>query len=80
VAPGNTLVAYDRRVDGRTLKFAADGDRHLAAGGSRWRRATGEAVDGPFAGRQLENAVERSPMFWDAWKDFHPDTTVYGRG
>jgi hypothetical protein len=80
VAPGNTLVAYDRRVDGRTLEFAADGDRHLAAGGSRWRRATGEAVDGPFAGRHLENAVERSPMFWDAWRDFHPDTTVYGRG
>ena len=79
LAPGNTLVAYDRRLDGRSLRFAADGDRHLAAGGSRWRRATGEAVDGPFAGRRLEDAVRRSPMFWDAWKEFHPDTTVYGR-
>ncbi len=80
LAPGNTLVAYDRQVEGQTLEFAADGDRHLAAGGSRWRRATGEAVNGPFAGRQLESVVERSPMFWGAWKDFNPDTTVYSRG
>jgi len=79
LAPGNTLVAYDRRIQGRTLTFRAGEEHTLRAGGSRWRRATGVALEGPFEGERLQNAVERSPMFWDAWTAFYPDTTVYGR-
>jgi len=76
--PDGTLVAYDRRSDGRTLTFSAGGDGHIRAGDSRWRILTGEAVDGPFAGSTLARANDRSPMFWFAWAEFHPDTALYG--
>lgn len=77
-APGGTLVAYDRRVEDATLEFAPADDAHVRADGSRWERTTGRAVDGPYAGRRLDPATTRSPMFWKAWSDFHPDTAVYG--
>lgn len=77
VAPGNSLVAYERRVGGRTLTFAGEDDRHLRAGGSRWRRATGGAVDGAFVGETLTRATDVPQLFWETWKDFNPETTVY---
>jgi hypothetical protein len=76
-APGGGLVAYDRRVDGETPSFTAAGERHLSAGGSRWERSTGRAVDGPHAGARLTWAGGNSPMFWRAWCDFNPETEVY---
>ena len=74
-----TLVAYDRRVGGGTLRFESGDERHLLAGGSRWERTTGRAVDGPHEGRRLDRTDERTAMFWSAWFAFHPDTEVYGR-
>jgi hypothetical protein len=76
--PAGSLVGYDRRVDGDARRFAAEGDTHLAADGSRWKRTTGVAVDGPHEGTELAHANDRSPMFWFAWVDFHEDTDVYG--
>jgi hypothetical protein len=78
VAPGNSLAAYERRVQGRTLIFEAGDDRHLRAGGSRWRRLTGLAVDGPFEGERLVRATDVPQLFWETWQDFNPNTTVYG--
>lgn len=78
VAPGDTLVGYDRLVDGDVLTFEVADDRHLSAGGSRWRTATGEAVDGPYEGTSLDQASDTTPLFFFAWKDFNPETTVYG--
>lgn len=78
IGPGDTLVAYERRVDGETLTFERDDERHLAGGGSRWEIATGEAVDGPHEGTQLAQANDTSPMFFFAWLDFNQDTEVYG--
>lgn len=78
VAPGNTLVGYVRRVEGDVLTFDVADDRHLTAGGSRWRTASGMAVDGPYKGMSLEQASDTSPLFFFAWKDFNPETTVYG--
>ncbi len=77
-APDGTLVAYDRRAEGRTLSFAAADGESLRAGGSRWKRTTGEAVDGPFEGTRLERANERPPMFLKGWLAFYPETEVYG--
>jgi hypothetical protein len=77
-APGKTLVAYDRRVDGRSRAFAAAGDAFLRAAGSRWRRTTGVAVDGPYEGTRLAMANDLPPMFWLGWSKFNPETTVYG--
>jgi len=78
VTPADTLVAYDRRLDGSTLRFETDGEGHLRAGGSRWERASGRAVEGPHEGRRLDPATETGPMFWKGWRNFHPETTIYG--
>ncbi len=78
VAPGDTLVGYVRRVEGDVLTFDIADDRHLSAGGSRWRTASGTAIDGPYEGVTLDQASETSPLFFFAWKDFNPETTVYG--
>lgn len=78
VAPDGTLVAYDRRVDGRSRSFAAAGDRYISAEGSRWELTTGRAVDGPHEGTRLERANEHPPMFWVGWSNFNPESDLYG--
>ncbi|WP_458206103.1 DUF3179 domain-containing protein [Haladaptatus sp. NG-SE-30] len=78
-APGEALVAHYRRVDGTTLRFEADGRKYLRAGGSRWRRTTGRAVDGPHEGTKLDRATDVPPLFWFAWLDAHPKTSVCER-
>jgi hypothetical protein len=75
---GGTLVAYDRTVAGEVLTFELDGG-DLVGGGSRWGLVTGRALDGPHEGTTLDQANDRSPMFWFAWADFHPDTDIYGQ-
>jgi hypothetical protein len=75
--PDSTLVAYDRRVDGEVLSFRTADGTHLSAGGSRWRTLTGEAISGPHEGTNLQQANDRSPMFWFAWAEFNPDTEIY---
>jgi len=73
------LYAYDRRVDDGTLRFReTTADGVLRAGGSRWRVATGRALDGPYEGSRLESAASGSQLYWAAWLQFHPETTVYG--
>lgn len=73
-----TFAAYVRRVDGRIREFQRADPDHLRAAGSRWSIATGRAVDGPHEGTRLRPASDRSPMYWFAWLDFRPETTVYG--
>ncbi len=76
--PGETLVGYERRLDDEVLDVARADPRHLRADGSRWRLGTGEAVDGPHQGTTLRRATPLPPLFWFAWHDFHPETTLYG--
>jgi hypothetical protein len=78
VAPDGTLAAYDRRVGGERLSFAGADERTLTAGGSRWERTTGRALDGPHEGDRLDRANDHPPMFWLGWSKFNPDTGVYG--
>lgn len=75
--PGGTPVAWVRRVDGETLTFTIDDERHLGGGDSLWNRSTGEAVDGPHEGTRLTKANAVSPLFWFSWLDFQPDTDLY---
>ena len=77
VAPDDTLVAYERRVRGQTLRFDTGADGDLRAGGSRWQPLTGVATGGPFEGAQLRRANDRSPMFWFAWAEFNPASAIY---
>ncbi len=78
VGPAGTLVAYERRVDGTTLRFHREDDRTLAAGGSRWLVDRGLAVDGPYEGTTLRRANDLPPLFRFAWPDFHPESRIYG--
>jgi hypothetical protein len=76
--PADRLAAYDRRMDGRVLWFSRAGPSLLDAGGAVWNTTTGRAVTGPHAGRRLRPVTARSPMFWFAWADLHPETEVFG--
>lgn len=78
VTTTGTLVAYDRRVAGVVPTFRAHDPEHLRAGGSRWCRESGRAVDGPHEGRRLSPASPVPAMFWLGWSGFHPETDVYG--
>jgi hypothetical protein len=79
VAPvDGSLAGYVRRVGADPLVFSPAGPDHLRAGGSRWRRRDGVAVDGPHEGARLVPATGVSPLFWFAWHSLNPGTTVYG--
>ena len=77
---GDFVAVYDRRLDGRVLSFAFDPQSGL------WREretgsgfaVTGEAVDGPLAGRRLRPVAHYNKMFWYVWADFHPGCRVHG--
>ena len=43
-----------------------------------WEALTGEAIEGPLLGSTLEQ-VPTTLSFWFGWKDFYPDTEVYGQ-
>jgi hypothetical protein len=75
--PEETLYAYDRRVGDETLSFERSGNR-IVGGGSEWTITTGEAVSGPHEGERLESASGGTRMFWFAWLEFNPETTLYG--
>jgi hypothetical protein len=77
VGPDDTLVAWDRTVDGEPLEFTAERATTMTAGGSTWNRLRGQALDGPHEGTHLAPATNRSPMFFFAWLDFNPETDVY---
>ena len=78
-----TAFVFRRTVDDQVLTFSlADGDATPpvlvdAETGSRWNIFNGVASDGPLAGKTLER-LPSTTSFWFGWKDFHPDTTVYG--
>lgn len=74
-------AVYARVVDGQTLTFSMADDSPAtlvdAETGSTWNAFTGTAVDGPLAGQTLSQ-VKHTTAFWFGWKDFHPDTLIYG--
>ncbi len=73
-----TGIAFDRRVDGRTLTFTSAGDDLFtdAETGSTWT-LLGKAVEGPLSGEQLD-LVQHRNEFWFAWAAFFPDAPVHG--
>ncbi len=71
-------AVYSRVVDGQTLTFSGSGfmvtDNET---GSSWDMFSGEATDGPLQGQRLER-IKSTAAFWFGWKDFYPETAVYG--
>lgn len=72
-------VVFDRRIEGQGLEFEiVDGfTLQDTLTGSLWDGRTGEAIEGDYAGTNLER-VRSTSSFWFGWKDFYPDTEVYG--
>lgn len=78
-----TGLAFDPSVDGQVLTFSQEtgdnGDLVLVDDqtASRWNSWTGTALAGPLAGQALAR-VPATTSFWFGWKDWHPDTHLYG--
>lgn len=78
-----TALVFKREVDGKELTFTAEDTESSqftlidAETGSRWLAWTGGALEGPLDGTVLER-IPATTSFWFGWKDWHPDTYVYG--
>jgi hypothetical protein len=73
-------VVYNRRVgDGRVLSFEHIEELILvdAETGTTWDGMSGLALEGPLAGARLRS-VKSTASFWFGWKDWYPETRVYG--
>ncbi len=72
-------VVFKRVIDGQTLFFEILNNHTLqdSQTGSMWDVFTGVAIDGPLTGKQL-NRLKSTRSFWFGWKDFYPETRVYG--
>ena len=75
---GQTALAFDRRVNGRTLTFEADGAGFWTdlETGSTWR-IDGSAVAGPLMGTRLETRADSYTVFWFAWRHFQTEGSVF---
>jgi len=84
----DSVVVFDRRVDGETLEFGVSGllfnsnqllfDRRAEPTmESLWSQLLARAVAGPAAeaGRTLD-VLPSSVARWDRWLELHPETTV----
>ena len=78
-----TALVYFRQVGGRDLTFRlleqGDGLQTKLVDvetGSTWLALTGQAIDGPMKGTQLQRALSHL-SFWFAWKDWNPATEVF---
>jgi hypothetical protein len=74
-----TGVAFTRQLGDQVLTFTPSGDLQMtdAETGSTWDALQGEAVDGPLMGETLTR-IKSTSSFWFGWKDWFPNTAVYG--
>ncbi len=78
-ADTGTGVVFKREIAGTTLTFDIKQDLVLVdrETGSTWDGLSGEAIEGELAGQSLER-VKSTSSFWFGWKDWFPNTRVYG--
>ena len=83
---GFTGIVYAREVAGAELTFGVSGALIMNAlvmydleTDSFWSQFLGKAVDGHYAGTDLE-MVPSQLTSWGAWKEQHPDTLALDRG
>lgn len=79
---GGTGLVYDRYLDGQLLTFKQGAEDMTMIDGetsSVWDAFSGQAIDGPLTGSQLDR-VKSTIVFWFGWVDFHPDTVLYSSG
>ena len=72
-------TVFDRAVAGSVLTFsqgASPLEMVDEETGSVWSKLDGRAAAGPLEGERL-TMVPSFHLFWFAWSDFYPNTTVY---
>jgi hypothetical protein len=81
----NSSVVFDRRVDGRALRFGTTGNLRKSdlvmwddETESWWQQLTGEAVVGALTGARLE-ALPSQTLSWADFRRSHPDGEVLSR-
>lgn len=73
-----SAAVFSRTVNGRALTFEIrHGNLTDAETGSVWSVLTGRALRGELTGIRL-SAIPSVTLFWFAWADFYPDTSVHG--
>jgi len=73
-----SATAYDRRVDGKTMRFVLqNGNIVDEQSGTRWN-LFGAGIDGPLSGHRLEPAPG-GVHFAFAWLAFNPESKIYGQ-
>ncbi len=83
----DSVVVFDRRVDGETLEFGVSGlvynsnllmfDRRGDVGESLWSQLHMRAVAGPAATRgDRLTQIPAQVVRWDHWREAHPGTLV----
>ena len=75
----NLATVFDRSVEGSILTLG-QGSEPLEMvdeeTGSVWSKLDGRATAGPLEGERL-TMMPSFQLFWFAWSDFYPNTTVY---
>ena len=74
---------YSRDLDGKTYTFGVSGKLWRDAllmydhqTRSLWSHITGEAIQGPLKGKQLQLLVSMPQIAWQTWKTNYPNTRV----
>jgi hypothetical protein len=76
-APDGTFRVFVRETEAGTRRFSAGDGVLVDDRGARWSYS-GEALDGPQAGTQLDQRTTHG-VYWFAWSKFNPETAVYGQ-
>jgi len=72
-------AVFERQVEGQVLSFTPGPMWTLledSTTGSTWDIVTGTAVAGPLEGKRLHR-VPHHNIYWFAWVDFYPHTTLF---
>lgn len=73
-----SVAIFNRTISGRTLTFETrNGSLTDVETGSVWSALTGRALRGELTGIRL-HPIPSVTLFWFAWADFYPDTSVHG--
>jgi hypothetical protein len=79
-ADTGTGVVYEREVEGQILTFSQDEGTVITDSetGTIWNGLTGEALEGPLTGNTLPR-IKSTSSFWFGWKDWFPESEIYGQ-
>jgi hypothetical protein len=78
-ADTGTGVVFNRRIDDQVLTFNISDGLTLIdeETNTLWEGMKGQALEGPLAGQELSR-LKSTSSFWFGWKDWYPDTQIYG--